>query len=127
MVAGCMTHITHLHSRTRSGGHMRRRGGKTKAGLLIGSKLHQHVPSKDLQETRGGATKIPLRSRCVSCYARAPTPAGGGRKKMMRGGDLIPNVTKACNVCRKLLCKNCFWNIYDHRCGGNPCDSLILK
>ena len=34
--------------------------------------------------------------------------------------------TFACDICRVLLCKHCFWNGYDHRSRGKVCDFVTL-
>ena len=98
-------------------------------GIMIGNVLHRHRPTKMLQSgpsTRRGRP-IPLRSRCVSCYALAPVPTSASKRKTkMQDGKSIPNVTYACDICRCVLCKNCFWNVYDHRKGGKPCDMVIV-
>ena len=114
---------------TRSGKQLRRRGKKTLEGVAIGTRLHKHVPSKTLQDARGGARKVALRGRCVSCYARAPMSlqTSSKRKTHMRNGDPIPRTSYACNVCRVLLCKTCHDNVYDHRCGGTPHHTLIVR
>ena len=97
--------------------------------IIVGSRVHRRVATKYLQSgpsVRRGR-HVPLRSRCVCCYARAPRPIGGGRKTKMSDGKNIPNVQFACDVCRVVLCSSCFSNIYDHRNGGKPCDSVILR
>ena len=99
-------------------------------GFILGNVLHRHRPTKELQtgpSTRRGR-HVPLRGRCVSCYALAPVPTTGSRRKTkMQDGRSIPNVTYACDICRVLLCKNCFWNVYDHRQGGKPCDMIVVR
>lgn len=71
--------------------------------------------------------RVAERGRCSNCYSLAPTPVGGGRKTKMTNGDSIPNTVYACDVCRVLLCKQCFWHVYDHRKRGNPTDTLHLR
>ena len=85
------------------------------------------MPAKQLQgDGRGGPRPVAKRGRCVSCYARAPPAVGG--KVFMKNGDYIPHVSRAwCDVCRVLLCKTCFYNVYDHRCGGKPFHYLTLR
>ena len=100
-------------------------------GIMLGNVLHRYLPTKKLQtgpSTRRGR-RVPLRGRCVSCYALAPVPTTttSKRKTKMQDGRSIPNVTYACDACRVLLCKNCFWNVYDHRNGGKPCDMVVVR
>ena len=99
-------------------------------GFILGNVLHRHRPTKELQtgpSTRRGR-HVPLRGRCVSCYALAPVPTTGStRKTKMQDGRSIPNVTYAYDICRVLLCENCFWNVYDHRQGGKPCDMIVVR
>ena len=61
------------------------------------------------------------------CFAYAPVPIEGGRKIKMIDGTCIPQTRFACNVCRVLLCKSCFWNVYDHRKRGVPVDCVTLR
>ena len=101
------------------------------AGIAIGKVIHRRVQSKTLRSgpaTRRGRA-VPRRGRCVSCYALAPVPTTGTtkRKSKMQDGKSIPTVTYACDVCRVMLCSNCFWHVYDHRDGGKPCDMLIVR
>ena len=103
----------------------KRSGKKTADGMQIGGVIHRHVSSKSLQSRRG--RRVALRSKCVSCYANAPTPEGGGRKLRTSTGVTIPHATYACDVCRVLLCKDCFWNVYDHRDRGKQCDFVVLR
>ena len=124
------THVTTriTHSFNRSGRQQRRRGKKVTEGVVIGTTLHERWPTKLLQDGRGGARKVPLRGRCVSCYARAPVPLGKSKRKTkMHNGDSIPCVSFACNKCRVLLCQTCHDNIYDHRCGGVPHHILVVR
>ena len=98
-------------------------------GLQIGCRVHYRVPASSLNvgpSSRRGR-HVAMRSRCASCYAQAPVPEGGGSKIKMSNGDNIPSVTYACNVCRVLLCQQCFWHVYDHRKCGLPSDSLHLR
>jgi len=98
-------------------------------GIRVGNKVHYRVSTKALQHgpsCRRGRP-VPLQSRCVSCYAQAPVPVGGGGKIRMSDGKYIPNVQLACNVCRVVLCKSCFHNVYDHRQGGKPYDCVTLR
>ena len=101
----------------------------THIGIQIGCRIHRRVLSSSLNEgpaSRRGK-RVPVRSRCVCCYARAIVPEGGGRKTKMLNGDAIPNVTYACDVCREPLCKNCFQSGYDHRKRGKPSDFVTLR
>ena len=120
---------TQTHTSCRSGRHLRRRGGKaTVDGLQVGCTTHKFVPAKTLQTghaARGRA--VPLRGRCVQCFAYAPVPIEGGRKLKMTDGTYIPTTRFACNVCRVVLCKSCFWNVYDHRKRGVPVDCVTLR
>ena len=97
--------------------------------MIVGSEVHRRVNTKYLQSGPGArrGRRVPSRSHCVCCYARAPRPDGGGRKKKMSDGKSIPCVQFACDVCRVVLCTSCFSNIYDHRSGGKPCDCVILS
>ena len=99
-------------------------------GVMLGNVLHRHRPTNELQSgpsTRRGRS-VPLRGRCVSCHSLAPLPTTGAKRKTkMQDGRSIPNVTYECDICRVLLCKNCFWNVYDHRKGGKPCDMIIVR
>ena len=119
----------HTHNSYRSGRQLRRRGGKALVdGLQIGCTTHRLVSTKELQKghaARGRA--VPLRGRCVQCFAYAPTPSSGGRKVKMCDGSYIPTTRFACAVCRVLLCNDCFWNVYDHRKRGVPVDTLTLR
>ena len=96
--------------------------------ITVGRKVHSRVPTKTLQSGPGArrGRSVPLRSRCVCCYAHACVPVGGGRKMRMQDGSIIPNVTFACNICRVVLCKSCFDHVYDHRTGGKPQDCVTL-
>ena len=99
-------------------------------GLQIGCTTHRRVLTSELRKgpsTRRGKP-VPKRGRCVSCYARAPVPTTGSkRKKYMHNGDTIPVVSYACDVCRVVLCNTCFWHVYDHRCRGRPSGVLTLR
>ena len=102
----------------------------TLPGVLINSRLHQRKPTAALRsgpQTRRGRY-VAKKGRCVSCYALAPPAHGGGRKKTMRDGSKIPQSTRACDVCRVLLCKRCFYDETrcDHRTLGRVCDSIVL-
>ena len=98
--------------------------------VQIGSRIHRRVPTTELRSgpsSRRGSY-VSLRGRCVECYHRAPVPASGsGEKKQLSNGKSIPQTTYACDVCRKLLCRDCFHHVYDHRQRGRKYDTVILK
>ena len=100
----------------------KKKGKKTVDGMQVGGVLHRHLPTKELQSRRG--RRVALRS---TCYANSPTPVTGGRKTKTAAGTSIPRTTYACDVCRVLLCKSCFWNGYDHRSRGKTCDFVTLR
>ena len=102
----------------------KKKTSKTADGLQVGGVTHRYVRTKDLQSRRG--RRVALRSHCTHCYANAPTPLTGGRKTKTSLGVRIPSTTYACDVCRILLCKSCFWNGYDHRSRGKVCDFVTL-
>ena len=59
--------------------------------MIVGSKVHRRVNTKYLRSgpsARRGR-RVPSRSHCVCCYARAPRPDGGGRKKKMSDGNNV--------------------------------------
>ena len=93
------------------------KGKKTIDGMKVGGVTHRFVCSKDLQSRRG-MEPVAHRGRCVSCYANAPPPQTGGRKTHNGRGRRITTTTYACDICRKLLCKSCFWNVHGHRQRG---------
>ena len=96
------------------------KGKKTSEGMKVGGVIHRRVPTAALQsgpQSRRGRP-VSLRGRCVCCYANAPQPMDGSRKKLTRDGSCIPQTSFACDVCRVLLCKSCFWNVHDHRQRG---------
>ena len=65
--------------------------------------------------------RVSLKGRCVSCCALASVPTTTDKRKTtIQYVMFIPNVIYACDACHVLLCKNCFWNVYDHRKGGKP-------
>ena len=101
------------------------KGKKTPDGMQVGGVLHRYLPTKELQSRRG--RRVALRSTCVNCYANSPTPVTGGRKTKTATGASIPRTTYACETCRVLLCKHCFWNSYDHRSRGKVCDFVTLQ
>ena len=97
---------------------------------MVGSRLHRRRPTKELQKgpaARRGR-KVPNRGRCVCCYVNAPKVAPDKRKTKMEDGKNIPVVTLACDVCRKLLCRSCFYNplVYDHSSNGKLYESVTL-
>ena len=93
--------------------------------------MHRRVHTAYLRtgpQTRRGRY-VPLKGRCVSCYALAPPSTHGSRRKIyMQDGSRIPQTTYACDVCRVLLCKQCFYdsNRYDHRTLGQVSDFVVL-
>ena len=95
--------------------------------MQIENKIYRRVSSDKLRSdtyTRRGRYVV-KRGRCVSCYVLVPTPeSGGGRKSLMSNGDPIPQTTLACDVCRVLLCRDCFYDgsKFDHRTGGHKFD-----
>ena len=102
----------------------------TLPGVLINRRLHRRKPTDELRsgpQTRRGRY-VAKKGRCVSCYALAPPSHGGGRKKTMCDGSKISQSTYACDVCRVLLCKRCFYDEtrYDHRTLGHVYDSVVL-
>ena len=104
----------------------------TYTGVLVNKKRHRHRPTVELcsgPQTRRGRY-VPNKGRCVSCYALESTlELGGGRKVLMCNGSRIPQSTYACDVCRVLLCRKCFYDDtrYDHRTLGNVYDSVVLR
>ena len=64
---------------------------------------------------------LSVRGQCVSCYTSAPMSDGGGRKT--KG---VPQVCYACDVCRVLLCRDCFHEKYDHYSRGLPQEHVTL-
>ena len=102
-----------------------RKGKATSDGKQIGCVTHRRVHTKTLQGGKGRV--VPLRSRCVNCYAAAPAPIDDVRKTYMSDGSIIPSVTFACDVCRVVLCKTCFWSVYDHRQRGKPVEYVTFR
>ena len=70
--------------------------------IHVGKRVHRLVKSRLLKGVSG-------RGRCVACYARSVT-SPTSKKRRVEGGHAVPNVTRACNVCKKLLCVTCFRN-----------------
>ena len=96
--------------------------------IQFGTRMHRRVSAKKLQtgpSARRGKP-VPLRGRCVSCYAEAPLPESG-YKIFMSNGKSITQTTLACDVCRVLLCRNCFLHVYDHHKCGQRHDTVILS
>ena len=97
-------------------------------GKQVGCTTHKLVRTSTLQTGHAGRGRpVALRGRCVQCYAYAPVPSGGGRKTTMDDGKCIPKTRFACDVCRVLLCRSCFYNVYDHRQRGVPDDTITLR
>ena len=95
------------------------------AGIVqIGNKTHSRM---HVDHLRFGAANrrgrfLPARGRCVSCYSSAPVTDDGS--KVMKG---VSQVCYACYVCRVLLCRECFHNVYDHSTRGVPAEYVTLR
>ena len=64
---------------------------------------------------------------CKCCYFRAEPPKGGGRKKfMVENGPRIPKTNQMCRECGLLLCRSCFFNIWDHKMKCVPTDIKLV-
>ena len=92
--------------------------------VQIGCKTHtrMHVDKLRFGAANRRGRYLPERGRCVSCYVSAPIPDGGGRKI-----DSVPQVCYACDVCRVLLCRDCFHHGYDHSTRGVPAAYVTLR
>ena len=98
----------------------------TYIGVLVGKRIHSRVRTKDLMSgpsSRRGKP-IVLRGHCVHCLSIAKRVNGIPK---LPNGKSVPYVTYACDVCRVHLCSSCFKFVYDHRKGGKPPESVILK
>ena len=98
--------------------------------VQVGNIMHRRKHTSELKtgpQTRRGRY-IASRGRCVQCYADAPTTLtpDTGCKRAMTSGVSIPQVCYACDVCRVLLCRNCFQHRYDHRSRGMSVEYVTL-
>ena len=70
--------------------------------VVVNQRVHKFVTARLLK----GMSR---RGRCVACYARS-VASPVSKKRKLEGGTRVPTTTRACNVCRKLLCSVCFRN-----------------
>ena len=78
--------------------------------IVVNKRVHKYMKSSLLPD-------MPRRARCVACYARSIT-SPVSKKRKLEGGTRVPTTTRACNVCRKMLCSVCFHNLslWTHDC-----------
>ena len=96
--------------------------GVVQVGRKIHSRLHVDFLRFGAANRRG--RYLPERGRCVSCYASAPLSDKGSITIKVEG---VAQVCYACDVCRVLLCRDCFHNVYDHSTRGVPVEYVTLR